>query len=155
VLHHKVVDLLGIFIPGFLLIVGVVIFPLPFCHLDEVGRICRVVQEGNDWLLELANGQRSERTVKLQAVRNLLRDGFDIEIKHGCGLGGPCVVEDDVLKALSRCREGCFLGSEGSAVETWGSFDLDFRFGIGRLGSRHWIFDGRLLHESELMGVPF
>ncbi len=134
---------------------GMVIFPLPFHFLDKIGCICWVVREGNDWLLELADGQRSERTVKLQAVRNMLGDGFDIEIKCGRGLGGPCVVEDDVLEALRRCHERCFLGGEGLAVETWSSFDLDFLFSVGWLGSCHQIFDGRLLDESKLMDAPF
>jgi hypothetical protein len=40
-LHHKVVDLLVIFFPPFLLIVGAVVLPVPFCCLDKVGRILR------------------------------------------------------------------------------------------------------------------
>ncbi len=98
-----------------------VVYPLPFCRLDKVGRICWVVLEGNDWLLELANGQCSKLTIKLQAVRNMLRDGFNVEVKCGCSLGDPCAVEDDVIKALCGCCKCCFLGSEGSAAETWGS----------------------------------
>ncbi len=93
VLHHKVVDLLGILISPFLLIVGMVMFPLPFCHLDKVGQIFQVSREGNDWLLELGNGQRSEQTIKLQAARDVLVDDFDVEIKRGCGHGIPHVVE--------------------------------------------------------------
>jgi hypothetical protein len=89
VLHHKVVDLLGILILLFLLIAGMVIFPLPFCHLSEVGRICWVVREGNDWLLQLTNGKCSEWTVELQAVCDVLGDGFDVEVKRGSSLGGP------------------------------------------------------------------
>jgi hypothetical protein len=42
-LHHKVIDLLGIFIPPFLLIMGVVVLPLPFHCLDKVGKILRVI----------------------------------------------------------------------------------------------------------------
>ncbi len=155
VLHHEVVDLLGILISPFFLIVGMVIFPLPFCHLDKVGRICRVVREGNDWLLELGNGQSSEQTVKLQAAPNVLVDDFDVEIKRGRGHGIPSVVQYDVLEALRRCREHCFLGGEGLVVKTRGSFDLDFLFSIRQLGSCHLIFDGCLLEESKLMDEPF
>jgi hypothetical protein len=135
---------------------GVVVFPLLFCGLDEVGQICRVIWEGNDWLLELANGQHSKQTIKLQAVCDVFGDGFDVEVKRGRGLGGPCVVKDDVLKALRRCRERCFLGSEGLVVvETQGSFDIDICFSVSRLGSCHRIFDGCLLNESESKDVPY
>jgi hypothetical protein len=82
-------------------------------------------------------------------------EGFHVEIKRGCGLGGPCVVKDDLLEALHRCNERHFLWGEGSAVKTRGSFDLNFLFGIGRLGSCHRIFDGRLLEESKAMDASF
>jgi hypothetical protein len=97
-----------------------------------------------------------KRTNKLQAVCNMLRDGFDIEIKCGCGFGGPCVVEDDVLEALRRCHECCFLGGKGAAwVKTRASCNYDFLFGIGQLGGRHQIFDEHLLNKSYLMNAPF
>ncbi len=54
-LHHKIVDLLAFFVPPFLLILGVVVLPLPFCCLIKVGRILRVIQESDGWLPELTN----------------------------------------------------------------------------------------------------
>ncbi len=56
-LHHKVAYLLVIFVPSFLLVMGVIVLPLPIHHLDEVGRILRVIQESDSWLLELSNCQ--------------------------------------------------------------------------------------------------
>ncbi len=85
----------------------------------------------------------------------MLGDGFDIEIKPGHSLGGPCVVKDNVFEAQRRCCECCFLGGDGSAVKTRGSFDLDFLLGVGQLGSCHQIFDGCLLNESKSMDAPF
>ncbi len=55
VLHHEVVDFLGIFIPSFLLIVCMVVLPLPFRCFDKVGWIRWVLQEDDGWLLEPAN----------------------------------------------------------------------------------------------------
>jgi hypothetical protein len=89
-LHHKVVDLLGIFVPPFLLIVGVVVLPLPFCHLDKVGRILWVIWERDGWLFELTNCQCCKRAVKLlQMVCGVLRDGFEVKNEGGCRLEVP------------------------------------------------------------------
>ncbi len=55
VLHHEVVDFLGVFIPPFLLIVCMVVLPLPFRCFDKVGWIRWVFREDNGWLLEFAN----------------------------------------------------------------------------------------------------
>jgi hypothetical protein len=82
-LHHKVVDLLGIFVSPFLLVVGMVVLPLPFCCLNKVGQILWVIWESNTWLLELTNCQCSKQAIVLQTVHNVLRDGFDIEIEGG------------------------------------------------------------------------
>ncbi len=51
------IDLLGIFVPLFLLVMGVFVLSLPFCCLDKNGRILWVIPESNSWLLELTNGQ--------------------------------------------------------------------------------------------------
>jgi hypothetical protein len=104
-LHHVVVDLLGIFVPPSLLVVGMVVLPLPFCHLGKVGLILRVIWESDSWLLELVNCQRCKRAIILQTVCNVLRDGFEIEIEGGCCLDSPRVVKDNVFKALCGCRK--------------------------------------------------
>ena len=113
-LHHEVVDLLGILIPPFLLIMGVILLPLPLCCLGEVGRIGWIVGEADGWLLELTNGQRNKRTVNLQTVCNVLREGLNVEVERGRRLGCPRVVEDYVFVAL-RGRSECLLsGGEGT-----------------------------------------
>jgi hypothetical protein len=88
-LHHKVVDFLSILVPPFLLVVCMVEVPLPFRHLNKVVWVLRVKWEVNSWCLEFSNGQRSERAVVLQAVCDMFRDGFNIEIEGGCCLGSP------------------------------------------------------------------
>ncbi len=104
-LHHEVVDLLSIFVPPFLLIVGMVLLPLPFCHLNKVGRILRVIQESDGWLPELTNRQCCKWAIKLQMVCNMLRDGFEVEIGGGCHFGSPRVVKNYVFEALCGCSK--------------------------------------------------
>ena len=55
VLHHEVVDFLGIFVPPFLLVMCMVVLPLPFCCFDKIGWIRWVLWEDDGWLLELTN----------------------------------------------------------------------------------------------------
>ncbi len=99
-LHHKVVDFLSILVPPFLLVIRVVEVPLPFCCLDEVGWVLGVRREVDSWRLEFSNGQRGKRAMVLQAVCNMLRDGFNIEIEGGCRLGSPRVVKNNMLQPL-------------------------------------------------------
>ncbi len=47
ILHHKVVDILGIFVPPFLLDMSVVVLRLPFYCLGKVGRIIQVIWESD------------------------------------------------------------------------------------------------------------
>ncbi len=104
-LHHKVVDFLSVLVPPLLLIMCVVEISLPFCCLDEVGRVCWVVWEVDGWCLEFPHGQQGERTVKLEAVHNVFGDGFNIQIEGRCRLGNPCVVKNNMLQPLhGRCE---------------------------------------------------
>ena len=109
-LHREVVDFLGILVPPFLLVMQVVVLPLPFCCLDEIGRIAWVCWENNGWLCELTNSQRHEWVVVLQAVHNVLGEGFDVEVEGGRHLHSPGVVKINVFKAL-RGHHGRRLGS--------------------------------------------
>ncbi len=109
-LHHEVVDLLCIFIPPFLLIMSMVIFPLSFCCLDEVGWICWVVQEGNDWLLELANGQRSERTVELQVVCDRLEMASMLRLNVDAALVVPVLTKMVCSRPCIGAGNVVFLG---------------------------------------------
>jgi hypothetical protein len=140
-LHHKVVDLLGIFTPPFLLIVGVVVLPLPFCCLNDVGRILWVLQESNGWVPELTNCLCCKRAVKLQMVFNMLGDGFEVKIEDGRRLiGSPCVVENNVFKALrGHCEQRFLWGESVAMIELQRTFDLGFLLGLGRLGSCYQI----------------
>ncbi len=104
-LHLKVVDFLSILVPPLLLVVCVVEVSLPFCCLDEVDWVRRVVWEVDGWCLEFPHGQRDERTVKLEAVCDVFGDGFNIQIEDRCRLGGPCVVKNNMLQPLHGRRE--------------------------------------------------
>ena len=96
-LHHEVVDFLCIFVPPFLLIVRVVEAPLPFCRLDKVGGVQRTWREDNDWCFEISYGKRGKRAIVLEAVRDVFRDGLNVEVEGGRRLGSPRVVEDDMF----------------------------------------------------------
>ncbi len=65
VLHHQVVDFLGILVPPFLFIVGVIVFPLPFSFFDKVGSVGRIWGEIDGRCFELANGELGERAINL------------------------------------------------------------------------------------------
>ncbi len=104
-LHHEVVHLLDIFIPPFLLVLGMVVLPLPFCCLDKVGRILQVIRDSDSWLLELTNHQCCKRAFKLQTVCDVLGDGFEVKIEGRRHRGSPRVVENNVFEALcGRCE---------------------------------------------------
>ncbi len=49
-LYHKVVEFLSVLVPPLLLITCVIEICLPFCCLDEVGRVRWVVWEVDGWL---------------------------------------------------------------------------------------------------------
>jgi hypothetical protein len=71
---------------------------------------------------------------------DVLVDSFEVKIEGGCHLGSPCVVENNVFKALCGCSKQRFLWGEGAAmVEMRHIFNLGFIFGLIRLGSSHWI----------------
>ncbi len=133
-LHHKVVDLLGVFVQPCLLIMGVVGLPLPFYCLDKVGRILGVIQESDGWLPELTNCQCCKRAVKLQMVCNVLGDGFELRLKVDAALAVPMLSKNNVFKALCGCNKKRFLWGEGAAmVEFWHTFDLGFLLSLGWL----------------------
>jgi hypothetical protein len=114
---------------------------LPFCCLDEVGWVRRVVWEVDGWCLEFPHGQRGKRTVKLEAVRNVFGDGFNIQIEGRCHLGGPSVVKNNMLQPLRGHHEQWFLWGEGAALESRCSFNFWFLLGLGWFGSCHAIVD--------------
>ncbi len=74
---------------------------LPFCCLNKVGRVRRVVWEVDGQCLEFPHGQRGKWTVKLEAVCNVFGDGFNIQIEGRCRLEGPCVVKNNMLQPLA------------------------------------------------------
>ncbi len=78
---------------------------LPFLCLDEVGWVRRVVWEIDGWCLEFPHGKRGKWTVKLEAVRNVFGDGFNIQIEGRCCLGGPRVVKNNRLQSLRGRRK--------------------------------------------------
>ncbi len=154
-LHHKVVDFLSVLVPPLLLIVCVVEISLPFCCLNEVGRVRRVVWEVDGWCLEFPHGQHGKQTVKLDAVCNVFGDGFNIQIEGRCRLGGPHVVKNNMLQPLRGRRERWFIRGEGAALESRCSFNFWFLLGLGRFGSCHVIVDGRLIDESRSTAATF
>jgi hypothetical protein len=93
VLHHQVVDLMDFYIPPFLFILGVIIFPLSFSCFDKVGQVGWIGGEIDGKYFELANNKRWERAVELQVGCNVLRDCLNVEVKGRCHLGSPCVVK--------------------------------------------------------------
>ncbi len=136
-LHHEVVDLLGIFVPPFLLIVGMVVLPLPFRHLNKVGRILRLsgkvmVGSLNSRITNAASGPSNfRRFVTCLEMASRLRLMVDTTLavptllKIMCSR--PCV------GAANNWSEGAVM------VELRRTFNLGFLLGLGRLGSRHWI----------------
>jgi hypothetical protein len=72
-------------------------------RLEELSRSSGKVIDSQP--LELTNCQCCKRAVKLQTVRDVLGDGFEIKIEGGHHLGSPCVVENNVLEALRGCYE--------------------------------------------------
>ncbi len=147
-LHHKIVDLLSILVPPLLLVVCVVEVSLPFCCLDKVGWVRRVVWEVGGQCLEFPHGQHGERTVKVEAVHGVFGDGFNILVEGRCHLGGPRVVKNNMLQPLRGHREQWFLRGEGTVLESRCSFDFWFLLGLGRFGSCHAIVDGCLIDKS-------
>jgi hypothetical protein len=102
-LHHEVVDFLGIFVPPFLLIVGVVVLPLPFCCLDKVGRILWVIREVMVGSLSSQITNAASGPSNFRWVCDVLGYGFKDMIGGGRHLGSPRVVENNVFEALHGC----------------------------------------------------
>jgi hypothetical protein len=100
VLHHQIVDLLGVLGPPFLLVIGMVVFLLPLCCLNKGGCVGWVVGELNLRFFELADCKRSKGSIVFQVVHEVLRDSFDAQVKGGRHLGSPCDVKYYVFKTL-------------------------------------------------------
>jgi hypothetical protein len=119
-----------------------VVFLLPLCHLDECGHVGWVLRELNLRFFELTDCEHGEGSIVFQAVREVLGGSFDVQVKGGRRLGGPCVVKEyDVFKTLLGCCEhGFLLGEVAMGVTLLPSFDFWFLFCLchgGRLRGSH------------------
>jgi hypothetical protein len=138
VLHHQIVDFLGVLGPPFLLVVGVIVLMMTLCCLDEGGHVGWVIRDLNDRFFEFVNRKCSEGPIIFKAVCKMLGDGFDVEVEGGRRFGSPCVVENDMLKTLSGCCKCCFLWGKSAMVKKLlSSFNFGFLFSLHRWqGSR-------------------
>jgi hypothetical protein len=98
--------------------------------------------ELNHRFFELVGCKRGEVSVVFQAVCEVLRDSFDVQVEGGRRLGGPRVVKNDVFKTLCGCCECGFLwGEVAMRVTLLPSFDFLFLFCLvcrgGRLRGSH------------------
>ncbi len=147
-LHHEVVYFLVVFGPPLFLVVGVVEIPLPFCCLNDVGRVRGVLRKNDGWCLEFSHGEGCERAIVFEAVREVFRESLAVVVEGGRHLGSPRVIKDYVLQPLRGHRERCFLWGKGAMSKMrFISLDLRFLFGLGRFWSRHWS-RGCLINES-------
>ncbi len=113
-LHHQIVDFLGVLSPPFLLVVGVIVIALPVCCLNEGGCVGWVIRELNGRFFEFANCKHGKVPIIFKAVCKMLRDGLDVEVEGRCRFGSPCVVENDMFEILSGCFKCRFLWSESA-----------------------------------------
>ncbi len=88
-LHHQIVDFLGVLGPPFLLVICMIVFLLPLCCLYEGGCVGWVIGELNRMFFELADCKHSEGSVVFQAVCKVLGDSFNVQVKGGCCFGSP------------------------------------------------------------------
>jgi hypothetical protein len=100
VLHHQIVNFLGVLGPPSLLVISMIVFLLPLHCLDEGGCVRWVIGELNRRFFELADCKRGEGSVVFQAVHEVLGDSFNVQVEGGCRLDSPHDVKYDVFKTL-------------------------------------------------------
>ncbi len=114
---------------------------LPFCCLNEVGIVSRIIRELDRGFFELTDCKCGKRSVVFQRVCEVFGDGLDVVVECGCRRGGSRVVKNNVFEALRGCCKCWFLWSEGAAGKTLlSTFDLGFLVSLrgGRgLGGSH------------------
>ncbi len=158
-LHHQIVDFLGVLGPPFLLVIGVIVLALPLCCLNEGGCVGWVIGELNGRFFEFANCKRGKWPIIFKAVCEVLGDGLDVEVEGRCRFDSPRVAKSDMFETLSGCCNCWFLWGEGAMGKPLlSSFDFGFLFGLCRwrgLRGSHPIVVGSQSDKSGLMVWDF
>jgi hypothetical protein len=112
-LHHKVVDFLGIFVQLFLLIVDMVVLPLPFHCLNKVGRILQIIRESDSWLLELTNANAASGPSNFRWFTTCSEMALRLRLKVDAALAVPVLSKIMCLRpCMGAANEGFFRVKE-------------------------------------------